>query len=96
MAESPLFREKRDWFRYIFPLFQKYITKQYVPVSEAGRRVAAVVADVSTVAVLSAFRPLRTRAERCVIGRGLDDHAAYTVVEAWTRGPHRSPVPACA
>lgn len=45
VAESPLFREKRDWFRFIFPLFQKYITKQYVPVSEAGRRVAAVVAD---------------------------------------------------
>ncbi len=48
VAESPLFREKRDWFRFIFPLFQKYVTKQYVPVSEAGRRVAAVVADVSS------------------------------------------------
>lgn len=47
VAESPLFREKRDWFRFLFPLFQKYITKQYVPVSEAGRRVAAVVSDVS-------------------------------------------------
>ena len=57
MAESPLFREKRDWFRFIFPLFQKYITKQYVPVSEAGRRVAAVVADVSTASVGSFVCP---------------------------------------
>ncbi|CAM9935242.1 unnamed protein product, partial [Sphacelaria rigidula] len=30
IAESPLFREKRGWFRTLFPLFQKYITKQFV------------------------------------------------------------------
>lgn len=30
IAESPLFREKRGWFRTIFPLFQKYITRQFV------------------------------------------------------------------
>ncbi|CAN0101014.1 unnamed protein product, partial [Phaeothamnion confervicola] len=45
IAESPLFRDKRGWFRKIFPLFQKYVTKQYVSVDEAGRRVAAVVTD---------------------------------------------------
>jgi hypothetical protein len=27
---------------------QKYVTKQYVPVSEAGRRVAVVTSEVST------------------------------------------------
>lgn len=45
IAESDLFREKRGWFRWFFPLFQKYITKQYVSVQEAGRRVACVAAD---------------------------------------------------
>lgn len=30
IAESPLFREKRGWFRTLFPLFQKYVTKQFV------------------------------------------------------------------
>lgn len=30
IAESPLFREKRGWFRTLFPLFQKYITRQFV------------------------------------------------------------------
>jgi protochlorophyllide reductase len=45
IAESNLFREKRGWFRALFPLFQKYITKQYVSVEEAGRRVACVAAD---------------------------------------------------
>lgn len=45
IAESELFREKRGWFRWFFPLFQKYVTKQFVPVEEAGRRVALVAAD---------------------------------------------------
>lgn len=26
IAESPLFREKREWFRKYFPVFMKYIT----------------------------------------------------------------------
>ncbi|CAN0107879.1 unnamed protein product [Discosporangium mesarthrocarpum] len=43
IAESPLFREKRGWFRTLFPLFQKYVTKQFVSTEEAGRRVADVV-----------------------------------------------------
>lgn len=30
IAESPLFREKRGWFRAGFPVFQKFITKQFV------------------------------------------------------------------
>ncbi|CAN8066867.1 unnamed protein product, partial [Agarophyton chilense] len=45
IAESNLFREKRGWFRWFFPLFQKYVTKQLVPVEEAGRRVALVASD---------------------------------------------------
>lgn len=45
IAESDLFREKRGWFRWFFPIFQKYITKQYVSVEEAGRRVALVAAE---------------------------------------------------
>lgn len=42
IAESGLFREKRGWFRWLFPLFQKYITRQFVSTEEAGRRVAQV------------------------------------------------------
>ena len=30
IAESNLFREKREWFRTIFPLFMKYVTGGYV------------------------------------------------------------------
>eukprot|EP00179_Madagascaria_erythrocladioides_P003895 CAMPEP_0198311838 /NCGR_PEP_ID=MMETSP1450-20131203/3446_1 /TAXON_ID=753684 ORGANISM="Madagascaria erythrocladiodes, Strain CCMP3234" /NCGR_SAMPLE_ID=MMETSP1450 /ASSEMBLY_ACC=CAM_ASM_001115 /LENGTH=385 /DNA_ID=CAMNT_0044014753 /DNA_START=23 /DNA_END=1180 /DNA_ORIENTATION=- len=45
IAESPLFREKRGWFRTIFPAFQKYVTKQYVSVEEAGRRLKSVVSE---------------------------------------------------
>jgi protochlorophyllide reductase len=44
-SQSNLFREKRGWFRWFFPLFQKYVTKQYVSVEEAGRRVACVAHD---------------------------------------------------
>lgn len=45
IAESNLFREKRGWFRLFFPIFQKFITKQFVSVQEAGRRVSLVAAD---------------------------------------------------
>mmetsp|Transcript_16376 Transcript_16376/g.33371 ORF Transcript_16376/g.33371 Transcript_16376/m.33371 type:complete len:383 (-) Transcript_16376:601-1749(-) len=45
IAASPLFRQKRGWFRFLFPLFQQYVTKQYVSVDEAGRRVKAVVSE---------------------------------------------------
>lgn len=45
IAESGLFREKRGWFRWFFPLFQKFVTKQYVSEEEAGRRVALVASD---------------------------------------------------
>lgn len=33
IAESPLFREKRPWFRAFFPVFMKYITGRYSFVS---------------------------------------------------------------
>eukprot|EP00287_Rhodomonas_sp_CCMP768_P006224 CAMPEP_0196725642 /NCGR_PEP_ID=MMETSP1091-20130531/7121_1 /TAXON_ID=302021 /ORGANISM="Rhodomonas sp., Strain CCMP768" /LENGTH=602 /DNA_ID=CAMNT_0042067941 /DNA_START=189 /DNA_END=1997 /DNA_ORIENTATION=+ len=45
IAESPLFRQKRGWFRWLFPRFQKYVTKQFVPEEVAGRRVAECIAD---------------------------------------------------
>lgn len=45
IASSELFREKRGWFRMLFPLFQRFITKQYVSVEEAGRRVSLVASD---------------------------------------------------
>jgi protochlorophyllide reductase len=45
IAESPLFRQKRGWFRKVFPEFQKKITKQFVPENIAGQRVADCVAD---------------------------------------------------
>lgn len=44
IAESPLFRQKRDWFRWLFPLFQKYVTKQFVEEDEAGKRIADCIA----------------------------------------------------
>ena len=46
VADTNLFREKRAWFRRLFfPLLQKYITRQYVPNEEAGRRVAEVASQ---------------------------------------------------
>lgn len=45
IAETQLFREKRDWFRKLFPLFMKYVTGGYVGETEAGQRLAAVVDD---------------------------------------------------
>ena len=44
IAETQLFREKRVWFRKLFPLFMKYVTGGYVGQQEAGERLAQVVA----------------------------------------------------
>ena len=45
IAESPLFREKRPWFRKYFPVFMKYITGGFVGESEAGSRLFQVITD---------------------------------------------------
>eukprot|EP00607_Mallomonas_marina_P010310 CAMPEP_0182418372 /NCGR_PEP_ID=MMETSP1167-20130531/2823_1 /TAXON_ID=2988 /ORGANISM="Mallomonas Sp, Strain CCMP3275" /LENGTH=443 /DNA_ID=CAMNT_0024592555 /DNA_START=68 /DNA_END=1399 /DNA_ORIENTATION=+ len=45
IAASPLFREKRPWFRKYFPLFMKYITGGFVGEEEAGSRLYQVIAD---------------------------------------------------
>ena len=45
IAETALFREKRQWFRKIFPLFMKYVTGGYVSEIEAGERLAQVIDD---------------------------------------------------
>lgn len=45
IAETQLFREKREWFRRLFPLFMKYVTGGYVSQREAGERLAQVVAS---------------------------------------------------
>jgi len=45
IAESPLFREKRPWFRKYFPLFMKYITGGFVGEEEAGQRLYQVIVD---------------------------------------------------
>jgi len=45
IAETALFREKRQWFRKIFPLFMKYVTGGYVSEVEAGERLAQVIDD---------------------------------------------------
>jgi protochlorophyllide reductase len=42
IAETALFREKREWFRTLFPLFMKYVTGGYVSEKEAGERLAQV------------------------------------------------------
>ena len=47
IAETALFREKRSWFRKIFPLFIKYVTGGYVGEQEAGERLAQVIDDPS-------------------------------------------------
>jgi len=46
IAESPLFREKRPWFRKYFPVFMKYITGGYVSEPEAGTRLSQVISDL--------------------------------------------------
>lgn len=45
IAETALFREKRQWFRKLFPLFMKYVTGGYVGEQEAGERLAQVIDD---------------------------------------------------
>ena len=45
IAESPLFREKRPWFRKYFPVFMKYITGGFVGEQEAGSRLFQVITD---------------------------------------------------
>lgn len=45
IAASPLFREKRPWFRKYFPLFMKYITGGFVGEEEAGSRLFQVIVD---------------------------------------------------
>jgi protochlorophyllide reductase len=45
IAESPLFREKRAWFRQYFPIFMKYITGGFVGEEEAGQRLFQVTHD---------------------------------------------------
>jgi len=45
IAETNLFREKREWFKKIFPLFMKYVTGGYVSEVEAGERLAQVITD---------------------------------------------------
>lgn len=47
IATTGLFREHIPLFRTLFPPFQKYITKGYVSETEAGNRLAQVVADPS-------------------------------------------------
>mmetsp|Transcript_16867 Transcript_16867/g.24704 ORF Transcript_16867/g.24704 Transcript_16867/m.24704 type:complete len:568 (+) Transcript_16867:156-1859(+) len=45
IAESPLFREKRAWFRKYFPIFMKFITGGFVGEEEAGQRLFQVAHD---------------------------------------------------
>jgi protochlorophyllide reductase len=45
IAETNLFREKRGWFKRVFPLFMKYVTGGYVSEVEAGERLAQVIYD---------------------------------------------------
>ncbi|KAJ8611196.1 hypothetical protein CTAYLR_003600 [Chrysophaeum taylorii] len=45
IAETGLFREKRGWFRTVFPYFMKYVTGGYVSEEEAGSRLKQVVDD---------------------------------------------------
>ena len=42
IAETNLFREKRTWFKKIFPVFMKYVTGGYVSEEEAGERLQAL------------------------------------------------------
>lgn len=45
IAETQLFREKRQWFRTLFPLFMRYVTGGYVSEREAGQRLTQVIDD---------------------------------------------------
>jgi protochlorophyllide reductase len=48
IAETGLFRDKRPWFRKLFPLFMKYVTGGYVSEPEAGDRLAEVASSEKT------------------------------------------------
>jgi len=48
IAETALFRQKRGWFRWFFPIFMKYVTGGYVSEPEAGERLAQTVGDIQT------------------------------------------------
>ena len=45
IADTELFRQKRQWFRVWFPAFQKYVIGGYVSEAEAGDRLATVCAS---------------------------------------------------
>jgi protochlorophyllide reductase len=45
IAETQLFREKRTWFRKLFPVFMRYVTGGYVGENEAGQRMTQCVDD---------------------------------------------------
>ena len=45
IAESDLFRNHTSFFRWLFPLLQKNVTKGYVSEQEAGERLASIVCD---------------------------------------------------
>jgi len=45
IAETNLFREKRTWFKKIFPVFMKYVTGGYVSEVDAGARLGQVISD---------------------------------------------------
>jgi protochlorophyllide reductase len=45
IATTQLFREKRQWFRTLFPLFMRYVTGGFVSEEESGQRLAQVVDD---------------------------------------------------
>ncbi|KAL6008558.1 hypothetical protein ACLOJK_034071 [Asimina triloba] len=47
IATTGLFRSHIPLFRFLFPPFQKYITKGYVSEEDAGKRLAQVVSDPS-------------------------------------------------
>ena len=43
IAETGLFRDHYSLFKTLFPPFQKYITKGYVSIPDAGQRLAQVI-----------------------------------------------------
>jgi len=45
IAETGLFRDKKPWFRKLFPLFMRYVTGGYVSEWEAGDRLAEVASS---------------------------------------------------
>ncbi|MQL90901.1 hypothetical protein Taro_023513 [Colocasia esculenta] len=47
IADTQLFRHHIPEFRFLFPLFQKYVTKGFVSEEESGKRLAQVVSDPS-------------------------------------------------